>query len=758
MAGYDKAFIVRNYFNALSGAFFGNTISGVSISTSGKILSAGVDLSLIFASQNNTASWNAAYTTLTANSASWNNTTVTVIANSASWNAAYTTLTVNSGNWNNTTNVVNANSASWNSTTSTVNANSSNWNTSYTILTANSASWNSTTSTVNTNSANWGSSYTILTSNSASWNNTTNVVNANSASWNSTTSTVNTNSANWDTSYTTITANSASWGSGSGNTSVNAAVTSNSANWNTSYTTLTANSANWNSTYATVTANSGNYILNGGNDTNSSLTLGTNSNFDLDFKTNNVTGMKFSRFGQLGIGTTTPVGKLHINDTIHAGSSGLSDPALNITQTWNTSGTPVSFSLNVTDLSSNANSSLLNLSIGGASLFRIAKSGNIIIPANARLTDNTNSFVVRDTTRSSAAVLSSMQGMKFIYGSSLQHVAEFINNGWLNLPTRLVITNPNAGADLISGPRWTLAGNGGSGEFVVFDQSGNPGHLCLGNNNKLMWDANNAFGVRNGTNAQTFSIYRTFTNSTTYERLVFKSSAGNNIIGAETSPGSATWRNIEFQTLTATRMSIKTNGSVNFAGISTDPTVNSAGDVYYNSTFNSLKLFDGTAFVPVNTTRTIATFTALENHPVSANFATLNTRNFDNVGVLQFAAGSPIREARFISVIPDNAVLANGLLIRTQFSTITATSGSCRWGAQIKKLSSTSYAASAGIDVTVSGTANQTTMTGTITLPSIDSLAPGDAYALRIFRESSNVADTLVDSAQLLTVEVRTNI
>lgn len=206
------------------------------------------------------------------------------------------------------------------------------------------------------------------------------------------------------------------------------------------------------------------------------------------------------------------------------------------------------------------------------------------------------------------------------------------------------------------------------------------------------------------------------------------------------------------------RFRIKSTGAINFAGIATDPTGNSAGDVYYNSTFNSLELFNGTAFVPVNTTRTIATFTALENHPVSANFATLNTRNFDNVGVLQFAAGATIREARFISVIPDNAVLVNGLLIRTQFSTITATSGSCRWGAQIKKLSSTSYAASAGVDVTVSGTANQATMTGTITLPSIDSLAPGDAYALRIFRESSDAADTLVDSAQLLTVEVRTNI
>jgi hypothetical protein len=260
------------------------------------------------------------------------------------------------------------------------------------------------------------------------------------------------------------------------------------------------------------------------------------------------------------------------------------------------------------------------------------------------------------------------------------------------------------------------------------------------------------------------------------QTISVQSAAGTNIAGTlftidgSQSTGTALGGDIRFRTTKSSIISsstvnsldevfrIKANGAVNFTPIAVDPTGNSTGDVYYNSTFNSLELFNGTAFVPLNTTRTIATFTALENHPVSANFAILNTRNFDNIGVLQFAAGATIRDARFISVIPDNAVLANGLLISIQFCTITATSGSCRWGAQIKKLSSTSYAASAGVDVTVSGTANQTTMTGTIALPLIDSLAPGDAYALRIFRESSDVADTLADSAQLLTAAVRTNI
>jgi hypothetical protein len=206
-------------------------------------------------------------------------------------------------------------------------------------------------------------------------------------------------------------------------------------------------------------------------------------------------------------------------------------------------------------------------------------------------------------------------------------------------------------------------------------------------------------------------------------------------------------------------MTVKTNGAINFTPLAADPVANnSAGDVYYNSILNALEVFNGVNYVPLQSTRTIATFTPLQNQPVSANFATLNTRNSDNLAVLQFSQGSPIKEARFVGVIPDNANLVTGtLLVRTEFCTVTASTGVCRWGAQIKKLSTLSYAASGGVNVTVSGTPNRTTMIGAITLPAIDSLVAGDAFDLRIFRESNNVADTMTgDSAQLLTVEVRT--
>lgn len=48
---------------------------------------------------------------------------------------------------------------------------------------------------------------------------------------------------------------------------------------------------------------------------------------------------------------------------------------LDLSGTWNTSGTPSAIKLNITDTSSNANSNLLNLQIGSTTKYRVDKSG-----------------------------------------------------------------------------------------------------------------------------------------------------------------------------------------------------------------------------------------------------------------------------------------------------------------------------------------------------------------------------------------------
>ncbi len=69
-------------------------------------------------------------------------------------------------------------------------------------------------------------------------------------------------------------------------------------------------------------------------------------------------------------------GKVVFADTISSGSGSLAGSLLNMTQTWNTSGTPTAVKLNVTDTASNAASLLMDLQVGGVSKYSVSKAGN----------------------------------------------------------------------------------------------------------------------------------------------------------------------------------------------------------------------------------------------------------------------------------------------------------------------------------------------------------------------------------------------
>ena len=78
------------------------------------------------------ANWNTAYSSITANSAEWDSTYTTVSTNSAEWDSTYTTVSTNSAEWDHTTagyltSVNIPQSADWQSTHSVVSANSADW-------------------------------------------------------------------------------------------------------------------------------------------------------------------------------------------------------------------------------------------------------------------------------------------------------------------------------------------------------------------------------------------------------------------------------------------------------------------------------------------------------------------------------------------------------------------------------------------------------------------------------------------------------
>ena len=62
-------------------------------------------------------------------------------------------------------------------------------------------------------------------------------------------------------------------------------------------------------------------FANGGNSFSSNATLGTNDNYDLNLETNGSTRMTIANSGNVGIGTSTPMSKLHVMNNLRVESS-----------------------------------------------------------------------------------------------------------------------------------------------------------------------------------------------------------------------------------------------------------------------------------------------------------------------------------------------------------------------------------------------------------------------------------------------------
>jgi hypothetical protein len=155
-------------------------------------------------------------------------------------------------------------------------------------------------------------------------------------------------------------------------------------------------------------------------------------------------------------------------------------------------------------------------------------------------------------------------------------------------------------------------------------------------------------------------------------------------------------------------------------------------------------------------TKTVARFTPRDNQPPSTAFATLDTRN--SVLVLDFDDTTD-ESAVFVGVIPEGVTLANGLTTRLVWMATSATSGNCRWGVQWEKvgtdLDSDSFDTETEATGAASGTSGIETVTE-ITATAIDSIAAGDRFRLKVFRNADDATnDTMAGDAELVAVEVR---
>ena len=245
----------------------------------------------------NSAKWNANYTSTSTNSAKWDSSYSTVLASSASWGSGGTASSVvaaNSAKWESNYTTTSTNSARWVANYTTTNTKSASWDSSYSTVLASSASWNAgggsggaVYSTVNALSTNWNNSYTTTSTNSALWAANYTTTSTNSALWAANYTTTNTKSASWDSSYTTVQASSASWSAGGGSGgAVFSTVNALSTNWNNSYNALTSTSANWDSSYTTTNLNSAIWSAGGGSGgAASALVIANSAKWDSSYTT-----------------------------------------------------------------------------------------------------------------------------------------------------------------------------------------------------------------------------------------------------------------------------------------------------------------------------------------------------------------------------------------------------------------------------------------------------------------------------------------
>lgn len=155
-------------------------------------------------------------------------------------------------------------------------------------------------------------------------------------------------------------------------------------------------------------------------------------------------------------------------------------------------------------------------------------------------------------------------------------------------------------------------------------------------------------------------------------------------------------------------------------------------------------------------TKTLARFTPLDNQPPAANFATLDTRN--SIAVLDFDAATD-EAAVFVGVIPEGAVLTSGIKVRLFWMATSAVENSVSWGAQFEKYGTDndadSFDTATTAKTTTSGTSGIANLTE-ITCTTIDSLAAGDQYRLKIYRDADDAEnDTMTGDAELIAVELR---
>jgi hypothetical protein len=158
--------------------------------------------------------------------------------------------------------------------------------------------------------------------------------------------------------------------------------------------------------------------------------------------------------------------------------------------------------------------------------------------------------------------------------------------------------------------------------------------------------------------------------------------------------------------------------------------------------------------------QTLLVFTPQAGVPPAANYASLDVRNNHTVWDFDAAVAESLD---FESVMPRNYD-GGGITAVVIWSAATAVSGATRWLVSFERhqddvtdIDSDSFAAAQAVNATAPATngARSYDSVAFTDGAQIDNIAKGESFRLRIQRDATNAADTMVGDAELARIELR---
>jgi hypothetical protein len=217
------------------------------------------------------------------------------------------------------------------------------------------------------------------------------------------------------------------------------------------------------------------------------ITMGADNTYDIG-----ASGATRPRTGYFGTSVVTPIA------TITQGTITDTAPQINGTVTWNDAAdTFTAWKLNVTNTNSHAESKLVDLQVGGSSMYDMRATGLIVVNGGNLVIDGTaNQRIMAGGIVDGTGLTAGFKGINFLSA-----------NGFVG---------------------WASSASASGDVFLVRD-------------------AANTLALRNSTADQQFSIYKTYTDASNYARAGFYTSGSTFLIAWQAAGSGSSSRNIRLQ-------------------------------------------------------------------------------------------------------------------------------------------------------------------------------------------------------------------